>query len=168
MERSMPSNCAGSTQPATARQSEAVEVTMPLDPTYWSNFRAEDLEGSQLMLDAFLQEGNSRDRVLRFGEGLRFEQDELDGEGEVTATHSGSYGYRYTSRTTGELSLEFDDGEACQLRLTFSGRGSRQLQLPLRGVIQRTGKLPDERADEPGAGDHQHRSVRSRREPRRR
>ena len=55
---------------------------------------------------------------------MRFEEDELDGEGEVTATHSGSYGYRYTSRTTGELSLEFDDGEACQLRLTFSGEGA--------------------------------------------
>ena len=109
-------NAAGNGQ-----ESEAVELVMPLDPTYWSNFRAEDLEGVELMLEAFLLEGNSRDRELRFGEGLRFEQDELDGEGEVTATHSGSYGYRYTSRTTGELSLELDGGDACQLRLTFSG-----------------------------------------------
>ncbi len=112
-------NAAGNGQ-----ESEAVEVAMPLDPAYWSNFRAEDLEGTQLMLEAFLQEGSSRDRELRFGEGLWFEQDELDGEGEVTATHSGSYGYRYTSRTTGELSLDFDGGEACQLRLTFSGEGA--------------------------------------------
>ena len=104
--------------------SEPVEVTMPLDPDYWSNFRAEDLEGVELMLEAFLLEGSSRDRELRFGEGMRFEEDELDVEGEVTATHSGSYGYRYTSRTTGELSLEFDGGEACQLRLTFSGEGA--------------------------------------------
>ena len=111
-------NAAGNGQ-----ESESVEVTMPLDPAYWSNFRAEDLEGVELMLEAFILEGSSRDRELRFGEGLRFEEDELDGEGEVTATHSGSYGYRYTSRTTGELSLDFDGGEACQLRLTFSGEG---------------------------------------------
>ena len=103
--------------------SEAVEVVMPLDPSYWSNFRAGDLEGAQLMLEAFLLEGSSRDRELRFGEGLRFEEDELDGEGQVTVTESGSYGYRYTSRTTGELNLDFDGGEACDLRLTFSGEG---------------------------------------------
>ena len=43
---------------------------MPLDPAYWSNFRAEDLEGVELMLEAFLLEGSSRDRELRFGEGF--------------------------------------------------------------------------------------------------
>ena len=106
------------------RESDAVEVTMLLDPAYWSNFRAEDLEGVELMLEAFLLEGSSRDRQLRFGEVLRFEEDELDAEGEVTGTDSGSYGYRYTSRTTGELSLDFDGGAACQLRLTFSGEGT--------------------------------------------
>ena len=61
---------------------------------------------------------------LRFSEELRFEEYELDGKGEVTATHSGTYGYRYTSRTTGELSLEFDEGETCQFRLIFSGEGT--------------------------------------------
>ena len=104
--------------------SEAVEVRMPLDPAYWSNFRPEDLEGAQLRLEAFLQEGSFRDRELRFGEALRFEQDELDGEGEVTETRMGSYGYRYTSRTTGRLSLDHDGGEACELRLTFTGEGT--------------------------------------------
>ena len=112
-------NAAGNGQ-----ESESVEVRMPLDPAYWSNFRAEDLEGVELTLEAFLLEGNSRDRELRFGEGLRFEEDELDGEREVTATDMGSYKYRYTSRTTGELSLEFDGGESCRLRLTFSGEGT--------------------------------------------
>ena len=112
-------NAAGNGQ-----ESEAVEVTMLLDPSYRSNFRAEDLVGVELMLEAFLLEGSSRDRLLRFGEGFRFEEDELDGEGEVTATHMGSYGYRYTSRTTGELGLEFDEGESCRLRLTFSGEGA--------------------------------------------
>ena len=111
-------NAAGSGQ-----VSEAVEVVMPLDPAYWSNFRAEDLEGARLMLEAFLSGGSSGDRELRFGEGLRFEEDELDGEGEVTATRTGSYGYRYTSRTTGRLQLDFDVGEACELRLTFTGEG---------------------------------------------
>ena len=104
--------------------SEAVEVRMPLDPAYWSNFRAGDLEGAQLMLEAFLLEGSSRDRELRFGEGLRFEEDELDGEGEVTSTRSGGYGYRYTSRTTGVLGLDHDGGEACEVRLTFTGEGT--------------------------------------------
>ena len=112
-------NAAGS-----GRVAEPVEVTMPLDPAYWSNFRAEDLEGAKLTLDAFFSVGSSGDRDLRFGERLRFEEDELDGEGDVTATHSGNYGYRYTSRTTGELSLEFDEGETCRLRLTFSGEGT--------------------------------------------
>ena len=42
----------------------------------------------------------------------------------MTATRSGSYGYRYTSRTTGRLSLDHDGGEACELRLTFRGEGS--------------------------------------------
>ena len=112
-------NAAGSGQ-----VSEAVEVRMPLDPAYWSNFRAEDLEGARLMLEAFLSGGSSGDRELRFGEGLRFEEDELDGEGEVTATRTGGYGYRYTSRTTGRLQLDFDVGEACELRLTFTGEGT--------------------------------------------
>ena len=112
-------NAAGSGQ-----VSEAVEVRMPLDPAYWSNFLAEDLEGAQLMLEAFLSGGSSGDRELRFGEGLRFEEDELDGEGEVTATRTGSYGYRYTSRTTGRLQLDFDVGEVCELRLTFTGEGT--------------------------------------------
>ena len=104
--------------------SEAVEVRMRLDPAYWSNFRADDLQAARLMLEAFLSSGSSGDRELRFGEELRFEEDELDGDGEVTATRMGSYGYRYTSRTTGELGLDFDEGEACQVRLTFTGEGT--------------------------------------------
>ena len=118
-----------------------MEVTMPLDPTSWSNFRAEDLQGVELMLEAFILEGSSRDRELRFGEGLRFEEDELEGEGEVTATRSGSYGYRYTSRTTGELELEFDDGEACQVRLTFSGEGTGSYSYRCQGTSRGQGSF---------------------------
>ena len=106
------------------RVSEAVEVVMLLDRAYWSNFRGEELQGSEASLEHTLFGGTPRSLRLRFGAGLRFEEDELDGEGEVTGTRAGSYGYRYTSRTTGELSLDYDGGEACQLRLTFRGVGA--------------------------------------------
>ena len=105
------------------RESEAVEAVMGLDRAYGSNFLAEDLEGAQLMLEAFLS-GGSGDREVRFGAGLRFEEDELDGDGEVTATSMGGYGYRYTGRTTGVLSLDYDGGESCEVRLTFRGVGT--------------------------------------------
>ena len=129
-------NAAGSGQ-----VSEAVEVVMPLDPAYWSNFRAEDLEGAQLMLEAFLSSGSSGDRELRFGEELRFEEDELDGEGEVTATRMGGYGYRYTSRTTGRLQLDFDGGEVCDLRLTFTGEGTGSYVYRCGGTLEGQGSF---------------------------
>ena len=115
-------------------ESEAVEAVMGLDPAYWSNFRAEDLQGAQLMLEAFFAGGRG-DREVRFGEGLRFEESELDGEGEVTETRSGSYGYRYTSRTTGELRLDYDGGESCELRLTFRGEGAGSYSIRCGGVL---------------------------------
>ena len=121
--------------------SEAVEVVMRLDPAYWSNFRAEDLEGARLMLEAFLSGGSSGDREMRFGEELRFEEDELDGEGEVTATRTGSYGYRYTSRTTGVLSLDHDGGEACELRLTFTGEGEGSYIYRCGGALEGQGSF---------------------------
>ena len=67
------------------------------------------------------------------GCGLR--RDELDGEGEVTETRMGSYGYRYTSRTTGELSLDYDGGEVCELRLTFRGVGAGSYSYRCGGVL---------------------------------
>ena len=106
------------------RESEAVEVVMGLDRAYWSNFRGEELQGGEASLEHTPFGGTPRSLRLRFGAGLRFEEDELDGEGEVTATRMGSYGYRYTSRTTGELSLDYDGGEACELRMTFRGEGA--------------------------------------------
>ena len=121
--------------------SEAVEVVMPLDPAYWSNFRAEDLEGARLMLEAFLSSGSSGDLELRFGEELRFEEDELDGEGEVTATRMGGYGYRYTSRTTGRLPLDFDGREACDLRLTFTGEGTGSYVYRCGGALRGQGSF---------------------------
>ena len=106
------------------RVSEAVEVVMGLDPAYWSNFGAEDLQGSEAGLEHTPFGGTPRSLRLRFGAGLRFEESELDGEGEVTGTRSGGYRYRYTSRTTGELSLDYDGGEVCELRMTFRGVGA--------------------------------------------
>ena len=78
------------------RVSEAVEVVMPLDPAYWSNFRAEHLEGGEAGLEWAPFGGSLRNVRVRFAGGLRFEESELDGEGEVRATRMGSYGYRYT------------------------------------------------------------------------
>ena len=105
-------------------ESEAVEVVMGLDPAYWSNFRAEDLQGGGASLEWRPFVGTPQNFRVRFGAGLRFEETELDGEGEVVGTRAGSYGYRYTSRTTGELSLDYDGGEACQLRMIFTGVGT--------------------------------------------
>ena len=106
------------------RVSEAVEAVMGLDPAYWSNFGAEDLQGVEASLERGPFGGGPQSLRLRFGAGLRFEESELDGEGEVTETRSGSYGYRYTSRTTGELRLDYDGGESCEVRLTFRGEGA--------------------------------------------
>ncbi len=106
------------------RVSEPVEVVMLLDRVYWSNFRGEELQGSEASLEHTPFGGTPRSLRLRFGAGLRFEEDELDGEGEATGTRAGSYGYRYTSRTTGELSLDYDGGDSCELRMTFRGVGA--------------------------------------------
>ena len=114
------------------RVSEAVEAVMGLDRAYWSNFGTEDLQG----VEASLEGGPTPQSVrLRFGAGLRFEEDQLDGEGEVTETRMGSYGYRYTSRTTGELRLDYDGGEACELRLTFRGVGAGSYRYRCGGVL---------------------------------
>ena len=106
------------------RVSEAVEVVMGLDRAYWSNFCGEDLEGAEASLEWTPFGGTPRSLRLRFGAGLRFEESELDGEGEVRARRMGGYGFRYTSRTTGELRLDYDGGDSCELRMTFRGEGT--------------------------------------------
>ena len=117
------------------RVSEAVEAVMGLDRAYWSNFGAEDLQGVEASLERGPFGGGPQSLRLRFGAGLRFEEDQLDGEGEVTETRMGGYGYRYTSRTTGELRLDYDGGEACELRLTFSGAGAGSYSIRCGGVL---------------------------------
>ena len=117
------------------RVSEAVEAVMGLDPAYWSNFGAEDLQGVEASLERGPFGGGPQSLRLRFGAGLRFEESELDGKGEVTETRSGSYGYRYTSRTTGELRLDYDGGKTCELRLTFRGEGAGSYRYRCGGVL---------------------------------
>ena len=117
------------------RESEAVEAVMGLDPAYWSNFGAEDLQGVEASLERGPFGGGPQSLRLRFGADLRFEESELDGEGEVRGTRSGSYEYRYTSRTTGELRLDYDGGEACELRLTYRGVGAGSYSYRCGGVL---------------------------------
>ena len=45
----------------------------------------------------------------------------------------GGYGYRYTSRTTGELRLDYDGGKTCELRLTFRGEGAGSYSIAAAG-----------------------------------
>ena len=122
-------------------ESEAVEAVMGLDPAYWSNFGAEDLQGVEASLERGPFGGGPQSVRLRFGAGLRFEESELDGEGEVTETRSGSYGYRYTSRTTGELRLDYDGAKSCELRLTFRGVGAGSYRYRCGGVLGRQGSF---------------------------
>ena len=117
------------------RESEAVEAVMGLDRAYWSNFLAGDLQGVEASLEGGPFGDSPQSLRLRFGADLRFEESELDGEGEVTGTRSGSYGYRYTSRTTGELRLDYDGGESCELRLTFRGEGAGSYSIRCGGVL---------------------------------
>ena len=117
------------------RVSEAVEVAMPLDRAYWSNFLAGDLQGIEASLERGSFGVSPQSLRLRFGADLRFEENELDGDGEVTGTRSGSYGYRYTSQTTGELRLDYHGGESCELRLTFTGVGAGSYGYRCGGVL---------------------------------
>ena len=123
------------------RVSEAVEVVMGLDRAYWSNFRGEDLEGAEASLEWAPFGGTPRSLRLRFGAGLRFEESELDGEGEVRATRMGGYGYRYTSQTTGELRLDYDGGETCELRMTFRGVGAGSYSYRCGGALRGQGSF---------------------------
>ena len=117
------------------RVSEAVEAVMGLDRAYWSNFLAGDLQGIEASLERGPFGGGPQSLRLRFGAGLRFEESELDGDGEVRGTRMGGYGYRYTSRTTGELRLDYDGGKTCELRLTFSGEGAGSYSYRCGGVL---------------------------------
>ena len=65
---------------------------------------------------------------LRFGEGNRFEQIESGGEQAATraegASRSGSYTYEKTGPHMGTVSLTYDDGASCEIRLSFTEAGA--------------------------------------------
>ena len=122
-------------------ETEAVEVVMPLDGAYWSNFRGEDLEGGEASLEWTPFGGSPQSLKLRFGEGLRFEEDALDGEGEVAATRKGSYEYRYTGQRRAELRLDYDTGENCELRMSYGGVGEGSYSYRCGGAFQGQGRF---------------------------
>ena len=147
--RSISLRCGRSTWWSEGPESEAVEAVMPLDRAYWSNFRGGGTRGEATESGGVFPGGGAFGgphgaEVRGGGCGLR--RDELDGEGEVTATRMGGYGYRYTSRTTGrrvEPSLDLDGGRGL--------RGAADLQvereraatsIAAEGHNRGTGELP--------------------------
>ena len=98
------------------------------DPDDPSDFTEEELEGRRLTLRLEGEEGTAGSLELRFGEGNRFEQIESGGEQAATrsegaASRSGSYAYQWTGPLMGRLSLTYDDGASCEIRLSFTGTG---------------------------------------------
>ena len=59
----------------------------------------------------------------------------------MTGTRMGGYGYRYTSRETGELSLDYDGGETCELRMTFRGVGAGSYSYRCGGALRGQGSF---------------------------
>ena len=98
------------------------------DPDDPSDFTGEDLEGRRLTLRLEGGEGSARSLELRFGEGNRFEQIESVGEQAGTrsegVSRSGAYTYEKTGPGRGTVSLTYDDGASCELRLSFTEAGA--------------------------------------------
>ena len=97
------------------------------DPDDPSDFTEGDLEGRRLTLRLEGEEGSATVIELRFGEGNRFEQIESVGEQAATrtegASRSGAYTYEKTGPHMGTVSLTYDDGASCEIRLSFTGTG---------------------------------------------
>ena len=98
------------------------------DPDDPSDFTEGDLEGRRLTLRLEGEEGAAGSLELRFGEGNRFEQIESVGEQVATrsegVSRSGAYTYEKTARHMGTVSLTYDDGASCELRLSFTEAGA--------------------------------------------
>ena len=97
------------------------------DPDDPSDFTEEELEGRRLTLRLKGEQGSAGILELRFGEGNRFEQIESGGQQAATraegASRSGSYTYQRTGSHMGRLSLAYDDGASCEIRLSFTESG---------------------------------------------
>ena len=98
-----------------------------VDPDDPSDFSGEELEGRRLTLRQADADGTTRSLELRFGEGNRFEQIESGGQEAATrsegASRSGAYTYERTGPGMGTVSLAYDDGSSCEIRLSFTGTG---------------------------------------------
>ena len=98
------------------------------DPEDPSDFTEGDLEGRRLTLRLEGEEGTARSLELRFGEGNRFEQIESGGEQAATrsegVSRSGAYTYEKTGPHMGTVSLTYDDGASCEIRLSFTEAGA--------------------------------------------
>ncbi len=98
------------------------------DPDDPSDFTEGDLEGRRLTLRLEGEEGSATVIELRFGEGNRFEQIESVGEQAATraegAARPGSYTYQRTGPQMGTVSLTYDDGASCEIRLSFTEAGA--------------------------------------------
>ena len=74
-----------------------------------------------------MRTGPRRSLELRFGEGNRFEQIESGGQQAATrsegASRSGAYSYEKTGPGMGTVSLDYDDGALCEIRLSFTESG---------------------------------------------
>ena len=79
------------------------------------DFTGADLEGRRLTLRLTGDGGAARTLELRFGEGNRFEQSELG-----SASRAGAYSYESTGPRMGTVTLDYDDGASCEIRLNFS------------------------------------------------
>ena len=88
----------------------------PEDP---SAFTGEDLERRRLTLQVTGEEGTARVIELRFGEGNRFQQSATHGN----PSRSGTYTYEKTGPAMGTITLNYDDGASCQIRLSFTESG---------------------------------------------
>ena len=77
-----------------------------------------DLEDRRLTLNLAGGDGAARTLELRFGEGNRFEQNELG-----TDSRSGTFTYEKTGPRMGTVRLDYDDGTSCELRLSFNASG---------------------------------------------
>ena len=78
-----------------------------------------DLEDRRLTLNLTGEDGAARTLELRFGDGNRFEQNELGG-----ASRSGTFTYEKTGPRMGTVRLDYDDGTTCELRLSFGASGA--------------------------------------------
>ena len=98
------------------------------DPDDPSDFTEGDLEGRRLRLRLEGEEGSAKSLELRFGEGNRFEQIESVGEEAGTrsegVSRSGAYTYEKTGPRMGTVSLTYDDGASCEIRLSFTEAGA--------------------------------------------